>query len=234
MLVKFENLLKELVAEYKLQENVIGLLLFGSLSKGCEHTNSDIDLMVIAKETKDKTTNKLYGDIMVQALWRNRENFREKTAKKTRFAPGSQSYKVLFDKENWIEDYLNSDIIKEVCKEPLPLNNREKLLMSTDFSSSLDTLDGLNEQGKYIEVDMFIYDYIYLGLELLYNENKWFLKTKKYIISDVKNRLPKLWNIINGIYNSTSAKIKLENYREFYSYIIESLDKVDKEYTIYW
>ena len=112
-----------------------------------------------------------------------------KTSKRTRFTPASKSYKVIIDKESWIEELLKSDIVKNTWKEPLPLTEREKLLMSTDFASSLDTIKGLYEHGKCIELEMFIYDYIYLGLELLYDKKKWFLNSKKYIFEDLKSKI---------------------------------------------
>lgn len=234
MLEKFKIVLKKIITEYELQSNVIGLILFGSLSKGTEHYNSDIDLMVVAKDAVDKTTNKLYGDILVQALWRNEENFKKKTAKRTRFTPASKNYKILIDKENWIEEYLNSDIVKNTWKEPLPLNEKEKLLMSTDFSSSLSSLKGLNKQGKFIELEMFIYDYIYLGLDLLYDKQKWFFESKKYILEDINKKNPDVWKLIKNIYNSKSTDNKIYNFEKFYNYIIKALGEIPKEYTIYW
>ncbi|MEL3909155.1 MAG: hypothetical protein P1P64_09160 [Treponemataceae bacterium] len=190
--------------------------------------------MVVAKDAVDKTTNKLYGDILVQALWRNEENFKKKTAKRTRFTQASKNYKILIDKENWIEEYLNSDIVKNTWKEPLPLNEKEKLLMSTDFSSSLSSLKGLNKQGKFIELEMFIYDYIYLGLDLLYDKQKWFFESKKYILEDINKKNPDVWKLIKNVYNSKSTDNKIYNFEKFYNYIIKALGEIPKEYTIYW
>lgn len=190
--------------------------------------------MAICKETQDKTTNKLYGEIFVQTIWRNSEDFRQKTSKRTRITPASKSYKVLIDKEAWIEEFLNSDTVKNTWKEPLPLNEREKLLMSTDFHSSLATIKSLYEQGKCIEIEMFINDYIYLGLELLYDKEKWFLESKKYIIDDLRDKAPEVFSIIKEIYNSKSVDNKIEHFEHFYFYILKMIPHVPKDYTIYW
>lgn len=106
--------------------------------------------------------------------------------------------------------------------------------MSTDFASSLDAIKGLNEQGKCIELEMFIYDYIYLGLELLYDKKKWFLKSKKEILEDLKGKSPELWLIVGEIYNSESADKKLENFEKFYFRILKTIDEVPREYSMYW
>lgn len=79
---KFKKVLNQVISEYELNDNILGLLLFGSLAKGTEHSRSDIDLMAITKESEDKTTNKLYGDIAVQTIWRSKEDFRLKTSKR--------------------------------------------------------------------------------------------------------------------------------------------------------
>lgn len=231
---KFKKVLNQVISEYELNENIIGLLLFGSLAKGTEHSRSDIDLMAICKETEDKTTNKLYGEIAVQTIWRSKDDFRLKTSKQTRFTPASKSYKVLIDKDAWIEEFLNSDTIKNTWKEPLPLSEREKLLMSTDFASSLNTIKGLNEQGKFIELEIFVFDYIYLGLELLYDKAKWFFKSKKYILEDLKDKSPEVWAIVKKIYNYESVNNKIDNFEKFYFKILKTIDQVPREYTIYW
>lgn len=231
---KFKKVLNQVISEYESNENIIGLLLFGSLAKGTEHSRSDIDLMAITKESEDKTTNKLYGDIAVQTIWRSKEDFRLKTSKRTRFAPASKSYKILIDKESWIEEFLKSDNVKNTWKEPLLLTERENLLKSTDFSSSLDTIKGLNEHGKCIETEMFIYDYIYLALELLYDNQKWFLKSKKYIIEDLKSKSPEVWGLVREIYYSESVDNKVDNFEKFYYRINKMIGQVPKEFTIYW
>lgn len=231
---KFKKVLNQVISEYELNENIIGLLLFGSLAKGTEHSRSDIDLMAICKETEDKTTNKLYGEIAVQTIWRSKDDFRLKTSKQTRFTPASKSYKVLIDKDAWIEEFLNSDTIKNTWKEPLPLSEREKLLMSTDFASSLNTIKGLNEQEKFIELEIFVFDYIYLGLELLYDKAKQFFKSKKYILEDLKDKSPEVWAIVKKIYNYESVNNKIDNFEKFYFKILKTIDQVPREYTIYW
>lgn len=231
---KFKKVLNQVISEYESNENILGLLLFGSLAKGTEHSRSDIDLIAISEETEDKTTNKLYGDIAVQTIWRSKEDFRVKTSKRTRFTPASKSYKVLIDKESWIREFLKSDIVQNTWKEPLPLTEREKLLMSTDFASSLDAIKGFDEQGKHIEIEMFINDYIYLGLELLYNNRKWFIKPKKYILEDLKVKSPEVWGLVREIYYSKSVDNRLDNFEKFYFRIIKSIDHVRREYTIYW
>jgi len=231
---KFKEVLNQVILEYEENKNIISLLLFGSLAKGTEHSRSDIDLMAISEDTEDKTTNKLYGEIAVQTIWRSREDFILKTSKKTRFTPASKNYKVLIDKEAWIEEYLNSETIKNTWKEPLPLNEREKLLISTDFYSCLNTIKGLSEQGKCIELEFFIYEYIYLGLELLYDKKKWFLKTKKYILEDLKVKSLEVFTLIKEIYKSESVDKKIDNFEKYYFKILEIIDQVPREYTIYW
>lgn len=231
---KFKKVLNQVISEYESNENIIGLLLFGSLAKGTEHSRSDIDLMAITKESEDKTTNKLYGDIAVQTIWRSKEDFRLKTSKRTRFTPASKSYKILIDKESWIEEFLKSDNVKNTWKEPLLLTERENLLKSTDFASSLDTIKGLNEHGKCIETEMFIYDYIYLALELLYDNQKWFLKSKKYIIEDLKGKSPEVWGLVREIYYSESVDKKVDNFEKFYYRINKMIGQVPEEFTIYW
>lgn len=231
---KFKKVLNQVILEYESNNNILGLLLFGSLAKGTEHSRSDIDLIAISKETEDKTTNKLYGDIAVQTIWRSKEDFRFKTSKRTRFTPASKNYKVLIDKESWIKEFLKSDIVQNTWKEPLPLTEREGLVMSTDFASSLDTIKGLYEQGKCIETEMFVSDYIYLGLELLYNKQKWFIKPKKYVLEDLKVKSPEVWDLVREIYYSESVDKRLDNFEKFYFQVLKTIDQVPREYTIYW
>lgn len=188
----YKKVLDKVVKEFYVQDNVIGLLLFGSLAKRTEHANSDIDLMVIGRDLEVKTVTQLYDGIIVQTLWRSIEDFKIKTVKATRFTPASKDYQVLLDKENWIADFLASDLVKKTWKEPLPMNEKQFILMATDFSLSLGQIKGLLEKGKEIEIVMFLSDYIYLGLELLYDQNKWFLESKKYIFDDLKDKLPDL------------------------------------------
>ena len=88
----YKRVLDKVVKEFYVQDNVIGLLLFGSLAKGTEHANSDINLMVIGRDVEVKTVSQLYDGIIDQTLWRSIEDFKAKTVKATRFTPASKDF----------------------------------------------------------------------------------------------------------------------------------------------
>ncbi|WBW94975.1 nucleotidyltransferase domain-containing protein [Oceanirhabdus sp. W0125-5] len=229
---KFDEVLNKVIISFNSDNNVIGAVLYGSFAKGIYHSHSDIDLIVIATETEHKMTCKIIDKIPVQMLWLTAEMFKEKAAKEVRTKPIAKDFKVLIDKKNWIEEYIKSDQVYNTWKAPIKIHDKLRLKKSIDFQLSISQLKGFKELGKNVEIEMFISEYTFLGLDLFYDKNGWFIESKKHILDDVKNRSPKLAKLIFDTYNSNELEDKMSCYEEFYDFIMSCIDEPPREYSI--
>lgn len=53
--LKYKKILNQVIEKLKQRKTTLGIILYGSLSNGQNHTYSDIDLIVISEEDVDKS-----------------------------------------------------------------------------------------------------------------------------------------------------------------------------------
>jgi len=233
MINKLNYVLELVISRLKEDDNVRGALLYGSLARGQTHPYSDIDLMVIVKEGPSRTLCTQVEGVSVQMIERQDQEFKTKTCKPTRNRPISRDFRVVLDKEGWIESFIDSDQVREARQTPLALGGQEALIKKIDFKSSLHNLRGLMALNKETEIRLHLGDYIYLGLELLYDHKGWFLESRKNLLQNFKSRMGGK-DIVDRIYKDHEVTDQVIAYEDFYNYILDHLDPIPSSYELFW
>lgn len=153
MTIKHTEVIEEVLNKLKEQENVIGVLLFGSLANKTSHAYSDIDLFVVGHNELHRTECFNQNGIQVQIIWRSPNLFKDKIMIRTRTYPISNSCKILYDKSGEILEIVELSK-KQIDLGPIKLSKQEKIsklvksnnlgvlaesiIMETDINKKMD------------------------------------------------------------------------------------------------
>jgi|SRR3989344_602245 len=118
-LEKHNSVLNKLLAKYKSDENVIGIYLFGSLSKNIATEKSDIDLEIIFKKRRKdyELLHKKIDGIKVDLSLYDKKKFLHDFIKRPYNQYAALNNKILYDPDGILKRYLR-DIKQYFKKNP--------------------------------------------------------------------------------------------------------------------
>ena len=110
-------IVEKLVKEYKLDKNVVGIYIFGSLAKGKINEKSDIDIEIIFnKRNKNyQLIHKQIKGIKIDLSLYKEKQFIDDFSKKPYLQYASLNYKIIYDPKKILEK--NLTYIKNYFKE---------------------------------------------------------------------------------------------------------------------
>ena len=216
----------------KRKENLIGIILYGSLAKGNFHNFSDVDLYVVGKEEKERVSSIYVEDVPVQILWRSIEQFEQKMQKINREHPISKHGRILYDPTGFIKEYFAE--INSKVKFPKPLSKNEKLLLQATLSQDLDIIKGLLEKGRVAEAIILMNDFTVEAINAYYDVQKLWMPGKKHIITDFKQQNLEYGEIAEQVILASFPSKKLSHLERLRDKILDLMGGELREYEIYF
>ncbi|AZR73001.1 hypothetical protein BBF96_06085 [Anoxybacter fermentans] len=231
MIEKFEKVIDQICKELQQRDNLVGIILFGSLAKGNYHKGSDIDLYVVGEDEKDRVTFFYREGIPVQLLWRSVEDFKKKILKPTRDIPMGLIGKILYDPTGMIQKYMEKSR-KLADQGPKPLTDHEKIMIRATLSQDMEIINGLLDKGKTAEAVILMNDLLLEAISAYYDIKKWWMPKRKHLISDLKNHHPDLGTLAEKIILETNPKEKFKKLYKLRNIVLDLMGGELKEFEI--
>ena len=230
---KHYEVIEKVVNKLKEQENVIGIVLFGSLANETSHTYSDIDLFVIGHNELHRTESFNQDGIQVQIIWRSPNLFKEKIMIRTKTYPISNSCKILYDKSGEISEVVELSK-KQMKLGPIKLTEQEKISKLADLSIEYYTIKGIIENGNIAAAIHMINELVIVGIELYYDTKGHFLLSLKHLISDLKLKSNNLGMLAESILMETEVNKKMDMFYRFRKEILDIFGGEISNYELKW
>lgn len=230
---KHTEVIEEVLNKLKKQENVIGVLLFGSLANETSHAYSDIDLFVVGHNELHRTECFNQDGIQVQIIWRSPNLFKDKIMKRTRTYPISNSCKILYDKSGEISEIVELSK-KQIELGPIKLTEQEKISKLSDLSIEYYTIKGIIENGNIATAIHMINELVMVGIELYYDVKGYFLLSQKHLIADLKLKSNNLGVLTENILMETDINKKMNIFHRFRKEILDISGGEIFNYELIW
>lgn len=233
MTLKHTEVIEKVLNKLKKQENVIGVLLFGSLANKTSHSYSDIDLFVVGHNELHRTECFNQDGIQVQIIWRSPKLFKDKIMIRTRTYPISNSCKILYDKSGEILEIVELSK-KQIDLGPIKLSEQEKISKLADLSIEYYTIKGIIDNGNIATAVHMINELVIVGIELYYDMKGYFLLSQKHLISDLKLKSNNLGVLAESIIMEIDIYKKMDIFSRFRKEILDIYGGEISNYILTW
>lgn len=217
----------------KKDDNIVGIILYGSIAKGNYHRYSDIDFYVVKSNVKNKTTVFFEDDIPVQIIWRSIESFKTKIIKRTRGIPIGLVGEILYDPSGLISKYMKK-LKLQAAEGPIELSEQEKLIIRVILSQDLKTVEGLVENDEIAGATILANEILLQALSGYYDLKKWWFPSNKHIISDLKFREKQIGELAEQIILCSNINEKIEKLSKLTDIVLSEMGGAIEEYEIIW
>lgn len=200
----FIDIAKTVADELKSDGNVLAVLLYGSVAKGKEKLNSDIDLLVLTKSYQLEKTQVVRGKVMIEFLWIHEDfllNFINHNEVPIMMALSEGI--VLLDKDSKIKDHIN------MCQKKVEEGPKNVKFDSEEYQGYIRSV--LTELYKDLfDVDLLSFNYmsselIRMSIPLLYHQNGKWLKCDKEVLAFLKTFEAQTYEIIKKLLDQTNT-----------------------------
>ncbi len=183
-----ENFIKEL----KEDDNILGIILFGSWARGNNRPDSDVDLVVIQKDGYQRAIERRDGQIFEIIYTTEKSAFDFWNNHKDDCAGLWQGAKILFDRDGGIEK-LKEKVEKEILeKGKKEINNKQLEQLLFDVNDQLDYADRIFKENRTTAY-LILTNKIFSLTEL-------FFDIRQLWTPAPKQRLQKIDEINSGLY----------------------------------
>jgi len=206
-----DNLIKSVCDELKKDQQLVGIILYGSFAEGNNHPQSDIDLIAIYEYDIDRVRCFIEEGTSIQILERSLDIFKTKLIKSMRKKPYSLSAKIQYDKTGEINDLIQKAKELEIARGPHRLSDKDILYGRITLSQDIYTIEGLIANEQLEAATLIVMEVLLVALDLYYDYYHYFKVGPKRLIEDLKSYDESLAEATSLVLLSDDIKAKLVN-----------------------
>jgi len=202
--MKYIDLAKKVATEMSHDKNVLAVLLYGSVARGHDNTNSDIDLLVLTQSYQLQKRQAYRGEVRIEFLEIHEDFLKDFIEKEE--VPILRALSegiVLAGCEPKMKDYMS------MARERLDASPKNEKLDSLDYQTYSRSI--LTEAYKdLLEADTLVFNYMSSNLvtsliPLLYHQSGQWLKNSRQLLPYLKTFRPDAYGLIASLLDQSHS-----------------------------